>query len=281
MNNKKKLLSIIMMLVLVLVLTACGNANQEVVETPIITDPNASIGFWDWILKILAEYTFFLSKLFGNSYALGLTVMTLTVRTIGWPIYAKSNDMSTKMTLAQPELNRIQEKYRGLTDQNSQRRMQMETMQVYKKYKINILGCFLPFLQMPIFIAMYSVVRKMPITPKYQEALNFNFFWTSFSESDWILAILVGVTMLVSQWYSMKKPEHLENKKYKNAQQQQQEKTMKIFMYMMTFMMVSVSLSSAGIAYYWVIGNIYQIFQSFISRKLQAKKMEEMRKKYY
>ncbi len=280
MKNKRKYLLIIMVVFALIVLTGCTKNTTDVYQQPILTE-GSNIGLWEWIIKMLAEFTAFVSRILFNSYALGLVVMTLVVRTLGWPIYAKSNDMSTKMSLAQPDLERIQQKYAGLNDENSKRKMQMEQMQIYKKYKINILGCFLPFLQMPIFIAMYNMVRRMPITPKYQNMLRFDFLWTGFNEKDWILAILVGITMFVSQEYSMRKPKELQNVKYQSAQQQQSAKTMKIFSYVMILMMVSVSLSSAGIAFYWIIGNLYQIFQTFITRRTQTKRAEKLRKKYY
>ena len=77
----------------------------------------------------------------GGSFVFGLFFTTIIVRTLAWPIYAKTNDMSLKMTVAQPELNRIQAKYANRKDPQSQHRMQQEMMAVYKKYKINPLGC--------------------------------------------------------------------------------------------------------------------------------------------
>ena len=41
--------------------------------------------------------------------------------------------------------------------------MQQELMAVYKKHKISMWGCFTPFLQMPIFMAMYNVVQRIPL----------------------------------------------------------------------------------------------------------------------
>jgi len=94
---------------------------ESVYTTPI----GAKTGVWNWIILQLGYFTFYASNLFGllgNTYLywLGLLIMTLVIRTIGWPIYAKTNDMSLKMQLAQPELSKIQEKYKGRQDQASQ-----------------------------------------------------------------------------------------------------------------------------------------------------------------
>ena len=67
-----------------------------------------------------------LSNLFGGFYIIGLLITTILVRTIAWPIYAKTNDMTLKMQLMQPELNKIQEKYATRQDDRSKQMMQME-----------------------------------------------------------------------------------------------------------------------------------------------------------
>lgn len=70
--------------------------------------------------------------------------------------------MSLKMTLMQPEMARIQRKYGVRKDPQSQQQMQLEMMKLYKKYKMNPLGCILPmFIQFPIFMAMYEVVKRI------------------------------------------------------------------------------------------------------------------------
>ena len=76
----------------------------------------------------------FFSKIFGGKYILGLLITTIIIRTLGWPIYTKTNDMSLKMKLMEPEQAKIQEKYARRKDEESQRMMQMEMMQLYKKY---------------------------------------------------------------------------------------------------------------------------------------------------
>ena len=50
------------------------------------------------------------SLAFG-SYGVAIILTTLIVRTIAWPIYAKSNDMTLKMQLMHPELEKVQAKY--------------------------------------------------------------------------------------------------------------------------------------------------------------------------
>ncbi|PKL01159.1 MAG: hypothetical protein CVV56_02640 [Tenericutes bacterium HGW-Tenericutes-1] len=264
---------------------------QSVYTTPI----GEKTGAWEWVILQIGKFTFYASNLFGllgNTYYywVGLLIMTLTIRTLGWPIYAKSNDLTLKMQIAQPEINKIQEKYKGRTDQASQQRMQMETMEVYKRYKINLLGCLMPILQMPIFIAMYQVVQRFPLTGTgiFGDAsvvMNTTFLWTHLGNTAWLanlpLAIIVGGTMFLSQWLTTKRTaaQSKNNSRYQSAQQQQTQKTMKYMMYFMVLMMAYIAIGNAGIAFYWIIGNVYQLFQSYISHRKMGSKMEQMKSK--
>ena len=127
MKNKKFLL-IVFVLMLVLTLTGC--ANEAYMENPL----GDGFGFWDIFVYPMAGIMWCVGKTIGfGNYALTIIFSTLIVRTIAWPIYAKTNDMQLKMKLVQPEVNKLQAKYANKTDQESQRRMQMEMMNIYKK----------------------------------------------------------------------------------------------------------------------------------------------------
>ncbi len=264
---------------------------QSTYTTPI----GVRSGFWEWIIIQLGYFTFYASSLFGllttHYYWLGLLIMTLVVRTLGWPIYAKSNDMTIKMQEAQPEIAKVQEKYRGRKDQASQQRMQMETMEIYKKYKINFFGCLMPLLQMPIFIAMYQVVQRFPRTEASffnggtSVFMNTNFLWTNLGNTAWLpnlpLAILVGILMFLSQWFMQHKTKKMQEKQhyYQDPKSQQSQKTMKYFMYFMVIMMVYIAIGNAGIAFYWIIGTAYQLFQSYMAHRNMGKRKEQLRRK--
>jgi YidC/Oxa1 family membrane protein insertase len=255
-------------------------------ERPIHTEDAT---FFDWILVIpVAFLTSFFASLFGNNFALGILFTTLIVRTLAWPIYAKSNDMSIKMNIAQPDMQRVQAKYATKKDPQSQQMMQMEMMQVYKKHGISILGCLVPFMQMPIFIAMYGVVRRITLAGGvYTENVsNTMFLGINLSnQNDGIigmfLAGIVGVTMFILQYISMKKPSYVKNtaKHNPNPQAAQTEKTMKYISYFMVMMMVFISFQSNALAIYWIFGNIYSLGQTIFNRKLNEKKHAALQSK--
>ena len=90
---------------------------------------NKDATFFDWILVIPVAFVMnFFATLLGNNFAVGILLTTIVVRTLAWPIYAKSNDMSIKMNLAQPDMQRVQNKYATKKDPQSQQMMQMEMM---------------------------------------------------------------------------------------------------------------------------------------------------------
>lgn len=257
-------------------------------EKPISTK---DASFFDWILVIPVAFVMhFFASFMGSSFALGILFTTIVVRTLAWPIYAKSNDLSIKMNLAQPEMQRVQAKYATRKDPQSQQMMQMELLQVYKKHGINVLGCLFPFLQMPIFIAMYGVVRRITLEGgMYADSVknvNFLFGLVDLSKGSepvisTILAIIVGGTMYILQKISMKKPSYAKNtgKHVPNPQAMQTEKTMKFVSTFMIVIMAVASFSSNALALYWIFGNMYSLGQTLVNRRLNEKKHERLKQK--
>ena len=245
---------------------------------------NYKFGWWQWIIEILGAFLNWITKLVGGNYWLGILIFTIILRTAGWPIYAKSNSYTSNMQAIQPEMEKINKKYEGKTDQNSKMKQQMEIRALMKKNHVSMAGCLLPFLQMPIFFAVYQVVQRFPLTPIYSSC-NYKFLWTSFAltygqaKGDWILAIIVGVTMIGSQLLTMYMQKVIQRRhaNFYTARNQSNNKSMLIMMAVMTVMMVVFAWSSAGIAFYWIIGNIYQIAQTFISKLQEEKKSEKKR----
>ena len=143
-------------------MTGC-NSNPEDLVKPI----EGFTEFWDIFVYPMAGIMWVVGKTIGfGNYPLTIIFSTLIVRTLAWPIYAKTNDMQLKMQLVQPEMEKIQKKYEGKDDETSKQRMSMETMQLYKKYGIGLGGCLMPFIQMPLFIGFYRTISRMPYSIK-------------------------------------------------------------------------------------------------------------------
>ena len=154
---------------------------------------------------------------------------------------------------------------------------------------------------MPIFMAMYTVVRRIVVlkedgTPGLLTLTDDTFVGlenclsegvygstnpaTLWSANFWvgiILAVLVGVTMWLLNFIAQRKPAYAK----KNPNPQQQENTMakqmKFMNWFMIAMMVMAALGNNGLALYWVFGNLYSLVQNLINRKINEKKYYKMR----
>ncbi len=194
-NDNKKYL-IVCIAIILLFVVGCGQTTftdsegTKNVLLPIAKEAYGKGGSWDWLVYPMAWLIFNVAKLIGNNYAITILITTILIRTIAWPIYGKTNDMSMKMNLIAPEQRKIEEKYANKVDKESQQRKSMELMQLYKKYKISFAGCFMPFIQMPIFLAFYETLRRIPYTSaSYIEKVGNTF--TNSKNSDIVIGDLL------------------------------------------------------------------------------------------
>ena len=75
----------------------------------------------------------------------------------------KQQKFSKLSAVMNPELQKIQAKYKGKKDEVSVRRMQAETQAVYEKYGTSTMGgCLYMLIQLPILYALYGVIRNIP-----------------------------------------------------------------------------------------------------------------------
>lgn len=123
----------------------------------------------------------------GIPYALGFSIILLTIiiRFILFPFMQASLKQQKQMQELMPQINKLKEKYK-----NDQRRLQIEQMALFRAQGVNpASGCFLLLLQLPILIALYSVLLKVVQAKSmndinallYTDSLKLNHLWdTSF-----------------------------------------------------------------------------------------------------
>ena len=108
----------------------------------------------DWIIDILLWIMNMTHKV-TNLWAVDIILLTILARVALYPLNKNMNKSMKQMQKLQPVMKEIQEKYKGQPEKS-----QKETMELYKKYKINPLAsCFPLLLQMPIFIALFWALR--------------------------------------------------------------------------------------------------------------------------
>src|SRR5665811_1341101 len=98
----------------------------------------------------------------GFTWALSIVGLTIVIRIILIPLFVKQIHASRRMQLIQPEMQKIQKKYKGKTDPESRQAMTQETMSLYKRTGTNPFSSCLPILlQSPIFFALFRVLNNL------------------------------------------------------------------------------------------------------------------------
>lgn len=128
------------------------------VTTPII-------GQCAWLLgKVMDIIYNFLDQVLGvQSLGITIIILTIVIYTCMFPLTLKQQKFSRMSTAMNPEIKKIQDKYKNRKDEESMRKMQEETQLVYDKYGVSPSGsCVNLLIQMPFLFAVWSVIRNIP-----------------------------------------------------------------------------------------------------------------------
>ena len=113
-----------------------------------------------WIMDLLFRFT---SSMGILNIGLCIILFTLVVKVLMFPLTIKQQKSSKLMSVMQPELQAVQNKYKGKTDNESMMKMNVETKAVYEKYGTSMTGgCLQLLIQMPILLALYRVIYNIP-----------------------------------------------------------------------------------------------------------------------
>lgn len=104
-----------------------------------------------------------LDKIGIGNIGLAIIIFTLLTRVILYPFTVKQQKSSKLMQIIQPEVQAIQEKYKGKNDNQSMFAQQQEIKAVYEKYGTSMTGgCLQLVIQLPIIFALYRVIMNIP-----------------------------------------------------------------------------------------------------------------------
>lgn len=196
-----------------------------------------------------------------QNYGLSIILFTIVVKVLLLPLTIKQTKSTKAMQDIQPKIQEIQTKYKDKPE-----KQQQEIMKIYTEAKINPLaGCLPLLIQMPILIALFSVLREPVTYGVFVDQAQFTtaargFLWVQdLTKPDVILAVLSGATTFLMQTLMMPKD--------------QQQGSMKIMTYVMSAMMLFWGFSfPAGLTLYWTVGNVFAIGQHYlIMNPLRAK----------
>ncbi|KAM9862160.1 membrane protein insertase YidC [Leucobacter sp. BZR 635] len=220
----------------------------------------------------------------GLTWVLSIIGLVIVVRSALIPVTVRQIKSQRRMMDIQPEMKKIQTKYKGKNDQFSREAMSRETMALYKKHGTNPFSSCLPILiQMPVFFSLFYVLRKASentegiglmdreLTDSFNAAsifgaplkMNFTQGWES---QNWVVVGLLGaivILMISSQFFTqlqiMSKNVSDETKASPMYRQQ------KIMLYIIPFAFLFSGVTfPLALNIYWMTSNIWTMAQQGI-----------------
>ncbi|HXL46287.1 MAG TPA: membrane protein insertase YidC, partial [Candidatus Binatia bacterium] len=193
-------------------------------------------------------------KYVGN-YGVAIILLTVLTRVLFYPLTVKSMRSMKAMQALQPQINALRNKYKS-----DPQRLQKETLELYRKYKVNPMGGCLPMVaQIPIFYGLYLALS---LSVELQNA-KFLCLGRLFGVDLWIcdlaaqdptyvLPILMGLTMFIQQKMSP------------TSGDPRQAKMMLVMPFVFTFMFLNLP---SGLVLYWTVSNVLQIAQQWLMNR--------------
>jgi YidC/Oxa1 family membrane protein insertase len=204
-----------------------------------------------WLLKVFYR--------FSGNYGVAIILLTIIIKVVFYPFTHLSMKSMKGMQALQPQINALRAKYK-----NDRQRLQQETMELYRKHRINPMGGCLPMLvQVPIFYALYLTL-DLSVELQGANFLCFGRLWgvdlwiCDLSKADpiYVLPILMGASWFIQQ------------KMTPTVGDPRQAKMMLLMPIVFTFMFFTFP---AGLVLYWFVNNILSIAQQLYTDRKAAK----------
>jgi YidC/Oxa1 family membrane protein insertase len=214
---------------------------------------------WFWfIAKPLLVALRLIHGVVGN-YGWAVILLTVAVRLMFYPVNKKQIEAMKGMQRIQPEVKKIQERYK-----DDREKMNVEMMELYRRHKVNPLaGCLPMVVQLPVFIGLYNVLLQS-IELRHAPFLG---WMHDLSQPDRlgslaipfvepagipVMTLLMGASMILQQ------------KMTPSTADPAQQRVMMIMPVMFTVMFVNFP---SGLVLYWLSNNILSIAQQWLSNR--------------
>jgi YidC/Oxa1 family membrane protein insertase len=213
-------------------------------------DPNLTkvinFGMFSVIVVPLLRTLQWLHNYIGN-YGWAITVLTILISIVLFPLNHKSVVSMRKMQEVQPEAKAIQERYAKYKATDPERqKMNQELMALYKKEGVNpASGCIPILLTLPVFLAFYAMLQ----TAIELRGAPFIGWIHDLSGPDpyYVLPALVALSQFVAQWMTPAA-----------GMDPAQQKMMLFMPLVMGFLFIQ---SPAGALLYWLVSGVFRIGQ--------------------
>lgn len=207
-----------------------------------------------------------------GSYGIALIILTVIVKLVLYPLYAKQIKTTASMTDISEKTQEIQKKYA-----NDQQRMNEEIQKMYKQTGFNpASGCLPMLIQFPIIMGLFALLRNpikyMPAGSTMIFANHESFLWIKdLAQPDmWILPIIAGV----ATYFSFSQNSAMTAQAGPTAGQTKAMNAMMKYIFPLSILWLARSYP-AGLAIYWAGSQVMQIFFNFRINKMRAKMNEE------
>lgn len=217
----------------------------------------------------------------GATWVLSIVGLVLIVRAALIPVFVKQIKSQRNMMVMQPELQKLQKKYKGKTDRESREKFAKEQMELYKRTGSNPMSSCLPLLiQMPIFGALFFTLNSAQhdnagvyfmtkeLAASFSQATLFGAklsetFLAATSMNVRVLAAIMVITMTVTQFITQRQiMAKNQNPDSMNSQYMMTQKIM-LYVFPLIFMISGVSFP-LGVMFYWLTSNFWTMGQQFI-----------------
>jgi YidC/Oxa1 family membrane protein insertase len=221
----------------------------------------------------------------GITWVLAIIGLTVVVRAALIPVFVKQIKSQRNMMTAQPEIAKLQKKYKGKNDRESRERFAKEQMDLYKRTGSNPLSSCLPLLiQMPIFSGLFFVLNdaqnsiksgnpgvglmNLELSNQFAQSSLFgaplkDTFLSSESLEVKILAAVMILVMTASQFITQKQiMSKNQNPDVMNSQYMQTQKIM-LVLFPIIFAISGISFP-LGVMFYWLASNFWTMGQQYV-----------------
>jgi YidC/Oxa1 family membrane protein insertase len=226
----------------------------------------------------------------GLAWSLSIVGLVMVIRILLIPLFVKQIKAQRGLQLLQPEIKKIQAKYKGKSDPETRQKQSQEMMKLYKDTGTNPLSSCLPILaQAPIFFALFHVLNgigKQPpkgkgfLTDKLAaQAADASVFGANISEKfigansltvqivTAALIVLMSASTFITQKQLMTK--NMPAGSMDGNPYMQQQKIL-LYVFPLIFAVSGINFP-VGVLLYWLTTNIWSMGQQFyVIRRMPA-----------
>ena len=193
-----------------------------------------------------------------GSWGMAIILLTFTIRLAILPLTFSSVKSMQKLQVLQPEIKKIQERYK-----DDRQRMNQEVMKFYQERKVNPLASCLPLLlQVPFFISLFYLLRSSGFKEDLGDDRGFLMIpdlAKPLTDHPALLAFMIvlyiGTQLAASAVTAI-------------GGDKNQQRIMFAMPFVFTIFIINFQ---AGLIVYWITTNVWTIGQQLVVRKLYPK----------